>query len=91
MSLITFGKGTVIGGRAVILGHLAEKGEMVFAPVKIGKKCLIGTSAQINPGCTIGDGAVIASRAVLKKYTHGAHFLVLHPYVLHQPMQSIIY
>ena len=43
---------------------------MVFAPVKIGKKCLIGTSAQINPGCTIGDGAVIASRAVLKKYTH---------------------
>ena len=70
MSLITIGKGTVIGGRAVILGHLAEKGEMVFAPVKIGKKCLIGTSAQINPGCTIGDGAVIASRAVLKKYTH---------------------
>ena len=27
----------------------------------------------------------------LKKYTHGAHFLVRHPYVLHQPMQSIIY
>ena len=70
MSIITIRKGTVIGGRAVILGHLAEKGEMVFAPVKIGKKCLIGTSAQINPGCTIGDGAVIASRAVLKKYTH---------------------
>ena len=70
MSLISIDKGTVIGGRAVILGHLAEKGELVFAPVRIGKKCLIGTSAQINPGCTIGDGAVIASRAVLKKYTN---------------------
>ena len=40
-----------------------------MAPVKIGSKCVIGTHAQVNPGCVIGDKAVIASRAVLPKYT----------------------
>jgi len=42
---------------------------LILAPVKIGAKCLIGVGAQINPGCEIGDGVVIASRAVLPKYT----------------------
>ena len=31
--------------------------------------CLVGLGAQINPGCEIGDGAVIASRAIVPKYT----------------------
>ncbi len=59
----------IIGGNAVILGHLAEKDNLVLAPVSIGKGALIGAAAQINPGCIIGDGAVVASHALLPKYT----------------------
>ena len=53
----------------IITPHLAEKNELVFAPINIGNNCLVGLGAQINPGCEIGDGAVIASRAIVPKYT----------------------
>ena len=36
-------------------------------PVTIGDRVFIGTRAMILPGCTIGDGAVIAAGAVLTK------------------------
>ncbi len=67
--MVEVGYKTIIGGHAVINGHLFEKDGIHMAPVKIGSKCVIGTHAQINPGCVIGDKAVIASRAVLPKHT----------------------
>lgn len=66
---LTIGDGTVIGGAAVINGHLTEKGELVLAPVVIGKNCLIGGHSAVNPGCVIGDGATIAYNAILPKFT----------------------
>ena len=68
--VISIGDGTVVGGNATINGHLTEKNDMVFAPVKIGKGCIIGGRSVINPGCTIGDGAVIAYNAILPKFTN---------------------
>jgi acetyltransferase-like isoleucine patch superfamily enzyme len=67
--MIEIGEKTVIGGDAVINGHLFENNGIHMAKVKIGSRCLVGTHAQINPGCIIGDGAVIASKAVLPKHT----------------------
>ncbi|RZP24346.1 acyltransferase [bacterium] len=67
--LVSIGKNTVIGSKVIITPHLAEKNELIFAPIKIGNNCLVGLGAQINPGCEIGDGAVIASRAIVPKYT----------------------
>lgn len=67
--LVSIGENTVIGSKVIITPHLAEKNELVFAPIKIGNNCLVGLGAQINPGCEIGDGAVIASRAIVPKYT----------------------
>ena len=67
--MIEIGSNTIIGSKATITAHLAEKDSLVLSPVIIGNNCLIGLGAQINPGCVIGDGAIIASRAILPKYT----------------------
>lgn len=67
--MVEIGAKTIIGGDAVIDGHLFEKDGIHLARVRIGSGVVIGTAAQIHPGCVIGDGAVIASRAVLPKFT----------------------
>lgn len=67
---VTLGDRVVIGGNATINAHLTERGELVMAPVVIGNDALIGMESIIQPGCNIGDGAVIASRAVLPKWTN---------------------
>ena len=68
--LVRIGDNSVIGSKVIITPHIAEKNEIVFSPITIGDNCLIGLGAQINPGCNIGDGAVIASRAIVPKYTN---------------------
>jgi len=67
--LVTIGENSIIGSKVIITPHLAEKNDLVLSPVTIGDNCLIGLGAQINPGCVIGDGSVIASRAIVPKYT----------------------
>tara|TARA_B100001750_G_C15364388_1_gene523908 strand:- start:174 stop:905 length:732 start_codon:yes stop_codon:yes gene_type:complete len=67
--MVEIGSDAVIGGNAVINGHLFEKDGIHLAKIRIGSNVVIGTAAQINPGCVIGDGAVIASRSVLPKFT----------------------
>ena len=66
---VTLEDGVVIGGNAIINAHLTEKGELVMAPVSIGKDALIGMGSVIQPGCVIGEGAIVASRAVVPKWT----------------------
>ena len=56
-------------GHAVINAHLVERGELVMAPVNIGDDALIGANSTVQPGCTIGAGAVVASKAVVPKWT----------------------
>ena len=68
-SMITIGDGVVVGGDATINGHLVESGEIVLAPVRIGDGALIGGGSIVQPGCTIGKGSVVATRAVLPKWT----------------------
>jgi len=67
--LVTLGDRVVIGGSAIINAHLTERGELVMAPVIIGNDALIGMESVIQPGCNIGEGAIIASRAVVPKWT----------------------
>jgi maltose O-acetyltransferase len=59
----------VIGGDAVVIGHLAEHGKLKLKKTVIGKKVTIGLGAVIMPGCSIGDGSLIAARSVLSKNT----------------------
>jgi acetyltransferase-like isoleucine patch superfamily enzyme len=68
-NLIEIGDDTMIGGDATVVAHSAERGMLVMAPVKIGKRVTIGLMSVVFPGVTIGDDAVIASHAVLPKGT----------------------
>ena len=51
------------------MGNLSS-GEIVLAPVSVGKNAVVGGGSTVQPGCTIGEGAVVASRAVVPKWTN---------------------
>lgn len=58
----------VIGGGAIINGHLVEKGQLILSPIHFKKDCLIGARATIQPGVVIGEGSVIATNALVGKW-----------------------
>ena len=69
VSLLEIGDDSVIGGDAVLIGHIAEHGKLKLKKTKIGKKVTIGLGSVIMPGAIIGDKALIAARSVLSKNT----------------------
>ena len=68
-NLITIGDDTVIGGDVTLIAHAVEGPNLVTARVKIGSRVTVGLMSVVMPGCEIGDGAVLAANAVLKKGT----------------------
>ena len=58
----------VIGGGAIINGHLVEKGQLILSPVHFKKGCLVGARATIQPGVVIGVDSVIATNALVGKW-----------------------
>ena len=68
-TLIEIGDNTIVGGGAIIIGHIVERGKLKLKKVKIGKNVTIGSHCTIMPGCEIGDNAVIGASAVLLKDT----------------------
>lgn len=68
-TLLEIGDNTVVGGGAIIIGHVVERGILKLKRVKIGKNVTIGSHATIMPGCEIGDNAIIGASAVLLKNT----------------------
>lgn len=68
-SLLEIGDNTVVGGGAIIIGHLVERGKLKLKKVKIGKNVTVGSHCTIMPGCEIGDQAIIGASAVLLKDT----------------------
>lgn len=68
-TLLEIGDNTVVGGGAIIIGHLVERGKLKLKKVKIGKNVTIGSHCTIMPGCEIGDNAIIGASAVLLKDT----------------------
>ena len=64
--------GVLIGHNVVLatLNHAMQperRGDMLPAPIHIGKRVWIGSNATVLPGVTIGDGAVVAAGAVVTK------------------------
>lgn len=68
-TLLEIGDDTVIGGGAIIIGHIVERGMLKLKKVKIGKNVTIGSHSTIMPGCEIGDNAIIGASVVLRKGT----------------------
>jgi len=69
---ITIGDGSLIGHNAVLatLNHnvsVAKRGNLIPAPINIGRNVWIGANVTIGPGITIGDGAIIGAGAVVVK------------------------
>ncbi|HCX84324.1 MAG TPA: acetyltransferase [Micrococcales bacterium] len=69
---ITIGDGTLIGHGATVvtLDHAvdpARRGDMIPAPVVIGRRVWLGASVTVVPGVTIGDGAIVGAGAVVTK------------------------
>jgi acetyltransferase-like isoleucine patch superfamily enzyme len=60
------GDNTMIGGRSLITGHLAED-KLIIKKVKIGKNCLIGGESFIMPGVTIEDNVVVGAKSLVTK------------------------
>ena len=58
----------VIGGGAIINGHLVEKGQLILSPVLFKKNSLVGARATIQPGVIIGEGSVIATNGLVGKW-----------------------
>lgn len=69
LSLLELEDGAVIGGHATVIGHSFERGRLILRKVKIGKHAVVGLNSVILPGCQIGEGALIAAGAVLRKNT----------------------
>ena len=69
---VTIGDGTLIGHNVVLatLNHHPDpacRGDLIPAPIRIGKNVWIGSNSTILPGVTIGDNAVIAAGAAVAK------------------------
>ncbi len=69
---VTIDDGVLIGHNVVIatLDHSLDpehRGNMIPAPVHIGKNVWIGSNSTICKGVTIGDGAVVAAGAVVTR------------------------
>ena len=64
--------GALIGHNVVLatLNHNFDpnkRGNMVPAPIKIGKNVWIGANATVLPGVSIGNGAIVAAASVVTK------------------------
>ncbi|MEA2054023.1 MAG: DapH/DapD/GlmU-related protein [Candidatus Thermoplasmatota archaeon] len=64
--MVEIGENTMIGGRAMILGHIAEE-NLLLRRTKIGKNCLIGGGSFIMPGVVIEDNVVVGAKAMVPK------------------------
>ena len=64
--VIEIGDTTMVGGRALITGHLAED-KLKIKRVKIGKNCLIGGETFIMPGVTIEENVVVGAKSLVTK------------------------
>jgi non-ribosomal peptide synthetase-like protein len=66
--LLHIGDDVVIGGDAEVIGHLFEGGKIKMAEVHIGAGALVGARASVMPGCTLGEGAILAAGGIMKKH-----------------------
>jgi len=69
---IAIGDGSLIGHGSTLttLNHGIDpdrRGDMVPAPVVIGRKVWLGAGVTVVPGVTIGDGAVVGAGSVVTK------------------------
>jgi non-ribosomal peptide synthetase-like protein len=68
--VISIGDGSSIDDQASIAGCAIEGGELVVAPVRVGRECFVGTRSVLSPGTSMGDGARLKDLTLLVRGTH---------------------
>ena len=59
---LTLGDGVHFGDFAAMPGSILLDGERVWTgPIRLSDQCLVGASAVVLPGCTLGRGAILAA------------------------------
>ena len=86
---VTIGEGTIIGADVLIIDtdfHLplpnwrwSNDPTGSCAPIAIGKGCFIGARATILKGVSLGDGAVVATGAVVTRDVPAVHLAIGNP------------
>ena len=49
--------------------HVAEGGNILLSPIKLGKNVLISQKAVLMPGVEVGDNSIVAAGAIVLKDT----------------------
>lgn len=65
--MITIEDDAFIGGDAVVIGHVGERGVLKIRPVRIGRACTVGQSSVVFPGAVMGDRSVLGAMSLLPK------------------------
>lgn len=81
---ITIGDDCLIGHNAVIATlqhdiHPSRRGDLIPAPVVLGRNVWLGANVTVLPGVTIGDDAVIGAGSVVTKDVPAASIAVGSP------------
>lgn len=63
--LITLGEDSTLGGSVRIFAHYGGSGNLVIAPVVIGRRATIGLGATVMGDVEVGEGATVLPHSVL--------------------------
>ncbi|MEO8567179.1 MAG: DapH/DapD/GlmU-related protein [Betaproteobacteria bacterium] len=66
---VEIGSNCIVGQFALIVPHVIEGSRLAHYPVRIGNNVTIGAHAVVLSDVTIGDDAIVATGAVVKKGT----------------------
>lgn len=64
--VIEVGDGASVDEGSSLLGYTIEDGELVIAPVQVGRGCLVGTRSVVSPGSSIEDCARLEDLSLLQ-------------------------
>ncbi|MBL8422478.1 MAG: acyltransferase [Candidatus Accumulibacter phosphatis] len=67
---IEIGRDSVVGQYAILVPHVIEGSRLAHHPIRVGNNVTIGAHASVLSDVTIGDGAIVATGAVVRKGTH---------------------
>jgi len=65
--IVSIGDGSSVDDGATLLGSTVENGELIIAPVSIGRDCYVGARAVMREGTTLEDGARLEDLSLLPR------------------------
>lgn len=64
---IEIGRDSIIGNGALLIPHIVEGSRLAHYPIRVGNGVTVGARAVVLADVEIGDGAIVAIGAVVKK------------------------